>query len=75
MAGNPAAYGPLPEDSPHVVAATHVRRGMTPATWDATDAPDIAGTWLSVDACSGPADREGNVTGDFESGPDRWQQT
>lgn len=64
-----------PHDSPHVMAATNVRRGMTPATWDATDAPSIAGKWASVDVDSGPAGRDGDVTGDFESGPGRWEQT
>jgi hypothetical protein len=62
-------------DSPHVVAATNVRRGMTPAVWDATDAPDIAGKWMNVDEASGLADCSGNVTGDFEDGPGNWQQT
>ena len=74
MAENIAVNGPVP-DSPHVLAATNVRRGMTPASWDATDAPGIAGVWLAVDMCSGPADREGNATGRFENGPGRWQQT
>ena len=74
MAEDIAANGPV-EDSPHVVAATNVRRGMTPAVWDATDAPDIAGKWLPVDSCSGPADLNLNATGAFEDGPGRWQQT
>lgn len=64
-----------PHDSLHVMAATNVRRGMTPASWDATGAPGIAGKWLAVDAGSGPADRSGNATGDFESGSGYWQQT
>ena len=74
MASNKAINTVLP-DSPHVIAATNVRRGMTPAAWDSTDAPDIAGVWLTVDTGSGPADRSGNVTGDFDSGPGLWQQT
>lgn len=64
-----------PHDSLHVKAFTNVRRGMTPATWDATDAAGIAGKWLAVDVESGPADRSGNATGDFESGSGVWQQT
>jgi hypothetical protein len=48
---------------------------MTPAVWDATDAPDIAGVWKAVNEESGPADREGNVTGRFENGPGKWEQT
>jgi hypothetical protein len=64
-----------PPDSPHVMAATNTRRGMTPATWDSTDASGIAGKWMAVDAGSGPADRSGNATGDFENGPGRWEQT
>lgn len=76
MADNPAADESvhLP-DSPHVLAATNVRRGMTPASWDATDAPHIAGVWMAVDTDSGPADREGNATGRFEAGPGKWKQT
>lgn len=64
-----------PHDSPHVLAATNVRRGMTPATWDSTGAPGIAGKWETVTDGSGPADREGNATGDFPDGPGGWQQT
>jgi len=64
-----------PHDSPHVVAATNVRRGMTPATWDATGAPGIAGVWAPVDVHSGPAGLQGDATGSFEDGPSRWQQT
>ena len=42
--------------------------------WDATsDAP--VGKWVSVDSCSGPADMQGNATGDFEGGPGPWKQT
>lgn len=74
MADNPAAHGPV-KDSEHVIAATDVPRGMTPASWDATFAPDIAGTWETVDNHSGPADLTGHTTGMFEDGPDRWQQT
>jgi hypothetical protein len=76
VADNPAANQDLDvPDSPHVMSATHVRRGMTPAVWDATDAPDIAGVWKAVNEESGPADREGNVTGRFEDGPGKWEQT
>jgi hypothetical protein len=65
-----------PHDSPHVLDATNVRRGMTPASWDATDAAGIAGKWLTVDAESGPADHSGNVTGEFPSdGTSAWKQT
>jgi hypothetical protein len=65
-----------PHDSLHVMAATNVRRGMTPATWDATDAAGIAGKWLTVDAESGPADCSGNVTGKFlNDGTGAWKQT
>lgn len=42
--------------------------------YDATSGDTIAG-WKSVDANSGPADRSGNVTGDFENGPGPWKQT
>jgi len=64
-----------PPDSEHVMAATNVRRGMTPASWDSTHAPGIAGKWMAVDVDSGPADLDGNATGTFEDGPGRWQQT
>lgn len=73
MAENPAAHGTVP-DSPHVLASTNVRRGMTPAAWDSTKAPGIAGVWMDVAVGSGPADRDGNVTGDFGSSG-RWEQT
>ena len=74
MSGNPAAAGPVP-DSPHVIAATNVRRGATPAVWNAVGSPGGTAPWTGVDDESGPADRTGNVTGDFETGPGRWQQT
>jgi hypothetical protein len=64
-----------PHDSPHVMAATNVRRGMTPAQWDSTDARGIAGVWMTVDGGSGPMDLAGNATGRFEEGPGLWQQT
>lgn len=73
MAENPAAYGPLPEDSPHVMAATHVRRGMTPAVWEDAQGDGYAGVWEAVDF-GGAADREGNSATGFEDGPGRWKQ-
>lgn len=74
MSGNPAAGGPV-QTSPHVMSATGVDRGDTPAVWDAVGKPSRTGLWKGVDMESGPADREGNVTGDFENGPGRWLQT
>lgn len=73
MAENPAAFGPLPEDSPHVMAATHVRRGMTPAIWQDAQEDGFAGVWEPTDP-GGPTDREGQSTTGFESGPGRWKQ-
>jgi hypothetical protein len=64
-----------PHDSPHVMAATNVRRGMTPGTWDSTDAPDIAGIWESVDNHAGRTDASMHVTSGFDEGPGYWQQT
>lgn len=74
MSGNPAAYGAVP-DSPHVISATGVRRGDTPAVWDAVGEPGSTGPWKGVDDESGPADLSGKAAGGFESGPGRWQQT
>lgn len=75
MSSNVAADGPV-KDSPHVMAATNVDRGDTPAVWDAVDRPSVTGRWQGVDDESGPADiATGQVTGSFETGPGRWQQT
>jgi hypothetical protein len=41
--------------------------------WDAASEAPHAG-WDAVDANSGPADLQGNATGDFESGSG-WKQT
>jgi hypothetical protein len=70
MAGNPS-----PINSPHVMTATGVDRGDTPAVWNAVGKPTVTGPWDGVDDESGPADLEGHVTGPFDSGPSRWQQT
>jgi hypothetical protein len=72
MAENVAASGPV-ADSPHVLAATNTRRGMTPAVWEDAQGDDYAGVWTATDP-GGPADRSGNMTGGFDSGPDRWTQ-
>jgi hypothetical protein len=69
---NPAADGPI-TDSPHVVAATNVRRGMTPAVWEDAQGDDYAGVWTAIDP-GGPADRSGNAAEGFDSGPGRWMQ-
>lgn len=74
MAKNAAAGGTVP-DSPHVLAATNVDRGDTPAVWDAVGRPSVTGAWAGVDDNSGPADLSGCVTGPFDSGPGRWEQT
>lgn len=74
MATNPATEGTVP-DSPHVMAATNVQRGDTPAVWNAVGSPGNTGAWEGVDDESGPADWTGNTTGGFETGPGRWQQT
>ena len=42
--------------------------------YDATSDATISG-WVSVNSKSGPADRNGNASGDFESGPGPWKQT
>jgi hypothetical protein len=42
--------------------------------WDATDSATVAG-WTSVDGNSGPANMQGTVSGDFDSGPGPWKQT
>lgn len=75
MSNNPAAFGPV-EDSEHVITATDVPRGMTPASWDSTFAPDIAGIWKTVDDHGGAVDiATHHVTEGFEDGPGRWEQT
>lgn len=75
MSSNVAATGPV-EDSPHVLAATNVDRGDTPAVWDAVGQPSVTGRWKGVDSESGPADiATGLVNGSFEAGPGRWEQT
>ena len=74
MAGNPAAGGPLPQDSEHVMAATNVRRGATPAVWKDGQADGYAGRWDAVQP-GGPADRDdGEINGEFDDGPGRWIQ-
>lgn len=70
---NPAVDGPLPVDSPHVMAATNVRRGATPPTWQDSQDGDFAGQWEAVPP-GGPAGRDGKPDGAFEDGPDRWTQ-
>jgi hypothetical protein len=61
--------------SPHVMAATGIDRGMTPAVWNAVAQPSVTGLWKGVDMESGPADiATGHVTGCFESAG-RWEQT
>jgi hypothetical protein len=42
--------------------------------YDATSEAPI-GKWKSVDPESGPADRAGRASGDFESGEGGWTQT
>ncbi len=74
MSFNQAVNGTIP-DSPHILAATNVRRGMTPAVWDATNAPHIAGVWMAVTDGSGPANCDGQMAGEFENGPSRWEPT
>jgi hypothetical protein len=46
-----------------------------PPDWNSTDSAPVVSGWKAVDAESGPADRSGHATGDFENGPGRWQQT
>lgn len=74
MAENPAAHGPLPKDSPHVMAFTHVRRGATPGVWEDSTAPGYAGRWELVPQ-GGPADiSTGEADGDYPDGPGGWKQ-
>lgn len=73
MAKNLAADGTIP-DSPHVMAATNVDRGSTPAVWNAVGTPTRTGAWEGVDGESGPADRTGHATGAFDD-YGRWLQT
>ena len=73
-ATNKAVNGALPVDSEHVMAATNVRRGATPAVWKDGQPPGYAGQWDSVDP-GGPADfSTGEIDGEFENGPARWEQ-
>jgi hypothetical protein len=74
MSANPAV-GHAVADSPHVNSATNVRRGDTPAVWDAAGSPGGTGPWKGVDDESGPAGPDGNTSGSFEDGPGRWKQT
>ena len=66
---------PDPLNSPHVMAATGVDRGSTPAVWNAVSNPTRVGLWEGVDSQSGPADLTGHATKCFETGPSRWEQT
>jgi hypothetical protein len=77
MAGGCQTSGtnPPPPLSPHVLAATGVDRGETPAVWNAVGAPTVATRWTGVDNESGPADLTGHAVGCFETGPARWEQT
>jgi len=73
MADNPAAHGPVAEDSPHVVAATHVRRGATPGVWEDSATPGYAGQWDLVPR-GGPARLDdGEQAEDFHDG-NGWKQ-
>ena len=74
MSFSPAGNG-TPINSPHVMTATGVDRGDTPAVWNAVGAPTVTGRWEGVDDESGPAGRTGKVTESFETGPGRWEQT
>jgi hypothetical protein len=62
-------------NSPHVLSATGVDRGDTPAVWNAVGQPSVVGRWAGVDHESGPADRTGHAVGCFDSGPGPWAQT
>lgn len=73
MAGNKALSGPVPE-SPHVVTASPAVGGPPQQDWDSTSEATMEG-WKSLANGSGPADLTGQVTGGFEDGPGRWQQT
>lgn len=64
-----------PANSEHVMTATGVDRGATPAVWNAVGQPARTGPWAGVDHESGPADRDGHATGCFETGSGRWEQT
>lgn len=70
-----AAQPGLTEDSEHVMAATNVDRGDTPAQWNAVDPPTRIGMWKGVDQSSGHTDEHINVISPFDSGPNRWLQT
>lgn len=55
------------------MAATHVRRGMTPGVWEDAKNDGYAGVWEAVTP-GGPADRSGETADGFDDGPGRWQQ-
>lgn len=61
-----------PADPAHVITSSGA---SGPADWNSTDAAPVVSGWKTVDAESGPADRSGHATSDFEDGPGRWQQT
>jgi hypothetical protein len=63
------------DNSEHVLTATGVDRGATPAMWNAVGMPTRTGPWHGVDHESGPADRDGHAITCFDTGPSRWQQT
>ena len=61
-------------DSEHVMAATNVRRGDTPAVWKDGQADGYAGKWDAVNP-GGPADFGiGEIDGHFHRGGDPWIQ-
>lgn len=67
--------GSDPVNSPHVMTATGVDRGATPAVWNAVGKPAATGPWRGVDNESGPAGLDGHAVRCFDTGPSRWQQT
>jgi hypothetical protein len=48
--------------------------GVPGQPYDATSDATIAG-WSTVDRNSGPANAQGQASGDFDSGPSPWKQT
>jgi hypothetical protein len=55
------------EDSEHVMAATNVRRGATPAVWKDGQPDGYAGKWDSV-VPGGPADMtDGDVDAEYHN--------
>ncbi len=62
-----------PPDPPHDITSSGPSGPQQ--DWDSTGAPPVVEGWKAVDAESGPADRSGHATGDFENGPGRWKQT